>query len=88
MHRNTMDRSETLVWGPMGWIQCIRFEKSRSDFVARTFTLIATVQYVLQQVSCSYETIPNALKYYKMDRNISLGSNGVDWVRSLQKIQM
>ena len=30
--------------------------------------------------------IPNARKYYKMDRNISLRSNGVDWVHSLWKI--
>ena len=56
------------------------------DFVARTFALIEPVQYVLQQVSCSYETIPNAPKYYETHRNISFGSNGVDWVRSLRKI--
>ena len=54
-------------------------------FVARTFVLIAPVQYVLQKVSCSYETIPNASKYYETDGNISLGSNGVDWVCSLRK---
>ena len=48
--------------------------------------LIAPVLYVLQQVSCSYEMIPNASKYYEMDRNISLGSNGVDWLHSLWKI--
>jgi hypothetical protein len=42
---------------------------------------------VLQQVSCSYEMIPNTPKYNKMDRIISLGSNGMDWVRSLRKIQ-
>ena len=64
----------------MGWIGCGRCEKSRRDFVARTFALIAPVQYVLQQVLCNYETIPNAPKYYKMDQNISLGSNGVDQV--------
>ena len=45
------------------------------------FVLIAPVQYVLQQVSCSDETIPNAPKYYETDGNISLGSNGVHWVR-------
>ena len=70
----------------MGWIGCVRCEKSRRDFVARTFALIAPVQYVLPQVSCSYETIPNAPKYYEMHRNISFGSNGVDWVCSLRKI--
>ena len=54
--------------------------------MAQRFALIAPFQYVLQQVSCSCETIPNAPKYYEMHRNIGFGSNGVDWVRSLQKI--
>ena len=67
----------------MGWIWCVGCEKLQRDFVAQTFVLIEPVQYVLQQVSCSYRTIPNAPKYYKMDRNISLASNGVDWVRLL-----
>jgi len=40
----------------------------------------------LHQFSCTYETIPNAPKYYDTHRNNSLGSNGVDWVCSLQKI--
>ena len=60
----------------MEWIRCVDCEKLQRDFVARTFALIEPVQYVLQQVSCSYGTIPNAPKYYKTDRNISLGSNG------------
>ena len=38
--------------------------------------------------SCSYETIPNAPKYYKSYWNIALGSNGVDRVRPLRKIPM
>ena len=71
----------------MGWIRCIRCEKLQCDFVARTFVLIAPVQYVLHQLSCTYETIPNASKYYELHRNISLGSNGVDWVCLLPKIQ-
>src|SRR6185312_15116841 len=70
----------------MGWIWCVGCEKLQRDFVARTFALIAPVQYVLQQVSCSYETIRNAPKYYETDRNISLGSNGVDGMRWLRKI--
>ena len=69
----------------MGRIRCIRYEKLQHDFVAQTFVWIAPVQYVLQQVSCSNKTIPNAPKYYEMHRNIGIGSNGVDWVRSLQK---
>ena len=68
----------------VGQVRSLR--KIQYDFVARTFVLIEPVQYVLKQVSCSYGTIPNAPEYYEMHRNISLGSNGVDWVRSLRKI--
>ena len=104
----------------MGWTGCVRSEKSRRDFVARAFALIALVHPVLHRVSCGYETIPNAPKHefhasvhsiliapvhsvlhqvscsyetianapkdYATHKNMSLGSNGVDWVRSLQKI--
>ena len=60
-------------------------KKLQRDFVARTFALIAPVHPVLHRVSCSYETIPNAPKYYETDWNISLGSNGANWVCSLRK---
>ena len=69
----------------MGWIGCVRCEKSRRDIMVRTFALIEPVKYVLQQVSCSYKTIPNAPKDKETDRIISLGSNGVDWVHLLLK---
>ena len=72
----------------MGWIWCIRCEKSRRDFVELTFALIAPVQPVLHRVSCSYETIENAPKPYETHQNMSLGSNGVDQVRLLRKITM
>jgi len=86
MHPNTTKQIETLVLGPMGWIGCDRCEKSRCDFVARTFALIALVHPVLHRVSCSYETIPNAPKHYETHQNMSLGSNGVDQVHWLRKI--
>ena len=70
----------------MGWIGCVRCEKFRHAFVAKTFALIALVQLVVHQVSCSNETMPNAPKHYEMHQNMSLGSNGVDRVRSLRKI--
>ena len=70
----------------MGRIGCVRCEKSGRDFVARTFALIAPVHPVLHRVSCSYKMIINAPKHYATHQNMSLGSNGVDWVRSLQKI--
>ena len=69
----------------MGWIRCIRWEKSRRDFVARAFALITLIHPVLHRVSCSYETIWNAPKYYATHQNMSLRSNVADWVRSLWK---
>jgi len=68
----------------MRWIGCVRCEKSRRDFVARTFALIAPVHLVLNRVSCSYEIIRNAPKHYATHQNMSLRSNGADWVRSLR----
>ena len=70
----------------MGCIRCVRCKKLQHDFVRRTFVLIAPVQYVLHQLSCTYETIPNAPKYYEMHQNISIGSNGENWLRSFHKI--
>ena len=58
----------------MGWMRCVGCEKVQREFVVRTFALITQVQYVLQQVSCSYETIPNELKHYEMYKNMSVGS--------------
>ena len=67
----------------MGWIGCIHCETFGHNFVARTFALIAPVQSILHQASCSSEIIQNAPKHYKMQQYMSLESNGVDWVRSL-----
>ena len=68
------------------WIGCVRCKKSRHNFVAQTYALIAQVHHVLHRVSCSYETIWNAPKYYATHQTMSLRSNVVDWLRSLQKI--
>ena len=70
----------------MGWIRCVCWEKLQRNFVAQTFALIAPVQYILHQVSCCYETILKASTHYEIHQNMSLGSNGVDQVRSLGKI--
>jgi len=70
----------------MTWIGWLRCEKFRSDFVARSFALIAPVQPVLHQVSCSNEIVANAPKHYEMHQNISLGSISVDQVPPLCKI--
>ena len=70
----------------MGWIGFVHCEKSHRDFMAWTFALIAPLHAVLHRVSSSYETIPNAPKHYTTHQNMSLGSNGADWVRLLWKI--
>ena len=72
----------------MEWVGCIRCEKFQNDFMAQTCALIAPVQPVLPRVSCTNEILPNAPKHNETHTNMSLGSNGVDWVRSLQKILM
>ena len=72
----------------MGWIACVRCQKFRCEFVARTFALIAPVQPISHRVSCSNETIQNAPKHYKTHQFMSLASNGVDRVRSLRKTLM
>ena len=72
--------------GPMGWIGCVRCEKSRRHFTARALALIAPVHPVLHWVSCSYEMIRNAPKHNETHQNMSLGSNGVDHVHWLRKI--
>src|SRR6185312_7299150 len=66
-------------------VHCVKF---RCDFMARTCALIAPVQPVLHRVSCSNEILLNTPKHYETHTNISLGSFGVDWVHSLQKILM
>ena len=54
----------------------------------RTCALILPFQPTLHRVSCSNEIIKNAPKNYKTHQNMSLGSNVVDRVGSLQKIPM
>ena len=68
-------------------ISCIRCEKFGNDFVAWTFALIAPVQPISHRVSCSNEMVPDAPKHYETEQKMSLGSNGVDWVRLLWKHQ-
>ena len=83
MHPNSTKHMKTSVWCPMGWIGLVRCEKLRLDFVAQTFAL---VRNVLPRVPLGNLTVPNAPKWYKTQQNNSLGSNGVDQVRSLRKI--
>ena len=70
----------------MVWIGERRCEKFRHNFVAWTFVLIAPVWRVLQQVSCSGETVLNVPKQKETHQNMCLGSNGVNRECSLRKI--
>ena len=65
----------------MGWIGCIHCEKLWCNFVARTSSLIAQVQPILQRVPCSNETLPNAPKHYEMLQNMSLVPMG--WIECI-----
>ena len=57
MHRN-------ISLGSNG-VDCIRCEKFWCDFKAQTCALIAPVQPILHQVSCSKETLTKAPKQYE-----------------------
>ena len=81
-------RTKTWVQCPMRWIACVRCQKFRCEFVSQIFVLIAPVQPISHWVSCSNETIQNALKHYKTHQFMSLASNGVDRVHSLRKTLM
>jgi len=48
----------------------------------QTCALIAPFQPVLHRVSSINETLPNAPKHYETHKNMSLGINWVDRVRS------
>ena len=68
-------------WGGSGAFWC----KSKMQFGS---TQNAPVQPILHRVPGNNETLRNAPTHYEMLENMSLGSNGVDRVRSLPKITM
>jgi len=43
MHPNSLKCTKTSVWGLMGRTGCVRCEKFRRDFMARTFALVRPV---------------------------------------------
>ena len=50
---------QNMSLGSNGVVRVRSLRKFRCDFVAKTFALIALVQLILHQASCSYETIQN-----------------------------
>jgi hypothetical protein len=86
-HKHYETHQNMSLWS--NWVDRVHsLRKFRCDFMAWTCALIAPVQPVLHLVLCSNEILPNTPKHYEMHTNMSLGSNGVDWVRSLRKILM
>ena len=55
---------------PMGWIECVLWEKFRCDFIAQTCALIAPIQPILHRVSRSNEMDPNVPKHYETQQNL------------------
>ena len=82
MVRNAPKHEFRVQWGGSG-----AFVAKNSDATSwqEIFALIAPVQPVLHQASCSNETIQNATKHYERQKYMSLGFNGVGPVHSLQK---
>ena len=72
-------------WGGPG-----AFVVKNSDTTSwhQLFSLIALVQPKLLSVLYINKMIRNAPEHYETHQNLSLGSNGVDQVRSLQKCPM
>ena len=78
MVRNTRKHEFRVQWGGSGAFVCETFQ---CDFVVQTFAL---VRYVLFRDWQGKQMVPNAPKWYKTNQNMSLGSNGVDRVRSMR----
>ena len=71
------------VQGPTGWIGCVRFEKIQWGVRGTNFCTSSA------RFAPSFVRQPNGPECTQIVRNaqnISLGSNGVDRVRSLQKV--
>ena len=84
MHPNTTEANKSLGSNGVDRVNSLR--KIQTLFVAWSFALIAPVQPIMHQVSCSNEMVPNVPKHYETHQNISCGSDGMDRVGLLQKI--
>src|SRR6185312_7274632 len=65
LHPNSMKCSKMSVFGTMGWIGCVRCEKFRHDFVARTFALVRPVLHRVSQGNQTSRMYPNSTKRTK-----------------------
>ena len=61
-------KNKSLGSNGVDWVHSL--QKSRRDFVARTFVLIAPIQPILHRVSRSNEMDPNVPKHYETQQNL------------------
>ena len=66
----------------MGWIGCVHREKTPMQLRGKNFCTSSA------RFAPSFVRQPNGPKWYETQQNMSLGSNGVDRVRTLRKIPM
>ena len=66
----------------MVWIGCPRYEKLESDFVARTFALIAPVPPILHRVYCRSEKF--LVQWGGLGAFIAKNSDMASWHELLQ----
>ena len=78
----------------MGLIGCVCCENILRNFVEKTFALIAPVQQILHQDSCSNEMVPSAPKHYEMHQNmewiggfVAKNFNATLWLELLHLLQ-
>ena len=88
MHPNTMKTHQNMSLGSNGVDRVRLLPKIPMRVRGMTFCINSTSSAYSHRVSCNNETIQNAPKHYKTHQFMSLASNGVDRVRSLQKTLM
>ena len=79
---------QNMSLGSNGVYRFRSLQKNPMRLCGTNFCINCTSSARFYGASCSNETIQNASKHYVTHTNMSLGSNGVDWVRSLWKILM
>ena len=73
MHQNSTKRTKTSVYGLMGWFGCVRCQKFRRDFVARTFALVSA------RFAPSFVRQPNGPECTQIVRNTPKRHFRVQW---------
>ena len=86
MHPNTTKTQQKLSLGSNGVDQVRSLRKHPMQLRGMNFCINWTSSAHFALSFCSNKTIPNAPNHYETQQKLSLGSNGVDQVRSLGKL--